>query len=1170
MRTKITRILVSILLALSICAGALADTLVLPPALEEIGEEAFAGDKSLDQVVVQEGVKIIQDAAFRDSSLKEITLPGSITTIEGDPFAGTEDLVIVTEEGGYAGKWAGSHSYSFRNDVIEGQWNGHTYRLILEGKSWEGACADCFSRGGHLATISSAGEQSFLESLISQIPETSRPFGFWLGATMENSWESWITGEDMVYGNWEEGQPDGSTGDENYILMAGRTTTDANGWTFHFGKWDDCLYPGEQFPYICETEPAEHASAGLNAEVQQVYFDFIMNGGYLKAGQDYYVPTGNFYDGQGALFALRDLDADGIPELIATNGYESHADAGGYAYTCRNGKAVYLGYVPIDEYISQLTYYPDNTKYTGLISSGGGMGYIYVQYVTIRDGKLVCEPVLSSEETSGRIRYTRETSDTELYDLVRSDQPRTSMEGFTPEWIGTNGWDAFLARFGYSNAGGFSGEIRETDPEETAFRAWAADTIASYYMDYAQHGENSAVFREHQNFEFVQFDKLRDFIFRNGQKLAQIEVNTVGLLDGLYREYYLMALYKRHYDFDGYKETFSSVKYDSESEAEYAARMKPFYTRLLLDTLTEKAEIDPGSFERLGKDTEGMFALKMNKSTGKLELVRDEDGLMANLERMADTATAEAWTNFAIAAVETGINVARAYLKIQDPSQDKYTEALTEAAVKGISKVAETVKSDLFTREKNKLENNLHEILLMEIANAKLQDYNRIIAYFENIYAGGNDTFVEYQSDGNFLEVVRGLVDAAKAARYDSALDYARNYLSEQYSNGIELKKIMSDAEIVADVAGVFVEGLIDVAAAPIKTFIKEEISEECRPVGTMLTILCDVVKAGAQELVKSKLASLFPDSEEEYDNSEFILKLSQTILKDINSAIEDAATKNDSGYDGKDAAKKFQFEVMNILIDELDEIKELISGYLENGKYLSEAQLKKIQDELWKLAEKLEDAFVKSGKKWIWSMAFNAAGGKLMESADIADKIRDFAVVAAAIDVKDGILKTAQALADANLETRKNLENEQQISYCATALYLAGKNSAPIEKWLMWDLERVMGQYGVGKTYSAIAAMIRDPEILSLKEILEYTDMIMLQTEYDLSGTQWLIQLLAQHESAKSKSKFMKNLEKQIPAFWMERMTRKTAVTEYNQMLSFRQGWLSGWKESYRNLAAQ
>ena len=49
-----------------------------------------------------------------------------------------------------------------------------------------------------------------------------------------------------------------------------------------------------------------------------------------------------------------------------------------------------------------------------------------------------------------------------------------------------------------------------------------------------------------------------------------------------------------------------------------------------------------------------------------------------------------------------------------------------------------------------------------------------------------------------------------------------------------------------------------------------------------------------------------------------------------------------------------------------------------------------------------------------------------------------------------------------------------------------------------------------------------------------------------------------------------MKNLEKQIPAFWMERMTRKTAVTEYNQMLSFRQGWLSGWKESYRNLAAQ
>lgn len=62
-------------LALMLVSAALAsDVLRLPDATRIIGEEAFMGDTSLDQVVLPEGVTEIQARAFAGSSLQSITL----------------------------------------------------------------------------------------------------------------------------------------------------------------------------------------------------------------------------------------------------------------------------------------------------------------------------------------------------------------------------------------------------------------------------------------------------------------------------------------------------------------------------------------------------------------------------------------------------------------------------------------------------------------------------------------------------------------------------------------------------------------------------------------------------------------------------------------------------------------------------------------------------------------------------------------------------------------------------------------------------------------------------------------------------------------------------------------------------------------------------------------
>ena len=112
-------------------------------------------------------------------------------------------------------------------------YNGNTYlRMdadVSNPRSWVKAEEKCQGSyfSGHLATITSAGEQQAIDGLIAT-PSTTMMY-WWIGATdasSEGAW-AWSTGEGFDYSHWRSTEPNGDTG-ENYA-----------GVRSDGGYWDD-------------------------------------------------------------------------------------------------------------------------------------------------------------------------------------------------------------------------------------------------------------------------------------------------------------------------------------------------------------------------------------------------------------------------------------------------------------------------------------------------------------------------------------------------------------------------------------------------------------------------------------------------------------------------------------------------------------------------------------------------------------------------------------------------------------------------------------------------------------------------------------------------------------------------------------------------------------------
>lgn len=122
-------------------------------------------------------------------------------------------------------------------------YNGHTYELIDKSMDWYDARDYCQKLGGHLAIITSSGEQAAVTELVRQ----GRKAQYWLGATdqdSEGNWR-WVDGQRVSY--WGPTVTfDNYRGVEHFLQMQ------RHNWGNHSycGYWNDAPYdnhiPGEE------------------------------------------------------------------------------------------------------------------------------------------------------------------------------------------------------------------------------------------------------------------------------------------------------------------------------------------------------------------------------------------------------------------------------------------------------------------------------------------------------------------------------------------------------------------------------------------------------------------------------------------------------------------------------------------------------------------------------------------------------------------------------------------------------------------------------------------------------------------------------------------------------------------------------------------------------------
>jgi|GEM_PF-3995270 len=170
--------------------------------------------------------------------------------------------------------------------------NGHFYAVTPAAMNWTQAEAFAVSMGGHLASVTSAAEQGFIEATFLTGGLAQSPL--WIGLTdqtAEGTW-LWTTGEPFGYTQWHSGEPDNSAGDEDYIALNWHRAAAAGNLR---GTWNDTPLAGTTThegntdgPYFGLVEIALASSAGAlftNGSFENTAGTFVNNGqSYMNVG----------------------------------------------------------------------------------------------------------------------------------------------------------------------------------------------------------------------------------------------------------------------------------------------------------------------------------------------------------------------------------------------------------------------------------------------------------------------------------------------------------------------------------------------------------------------------------------------------------------------------------------------------------------------------------------------------------------------------------------------------------------------------------------------------------------------------------------------------------------------------------------------------------------------
>ena len=120
-------------------------------------------------------------------------------------------------------------------------YDGRIYMIFTGSASWFDAAEKCMALGGHLVTITSESEQTFINTYMNSRSFRDRT---WIGGYYDGAKFNWVTDEAFEYTNWHRGDPNFTGGSQFFVSLNYST----------LGQWTDDDPQNANFAYICEWE----------------------------------------------------------------------------------------------------------------------------------------------------------------------------------------------------------------------------------------------------------------------------------------------------------------------------------------------------------------------------------------------------------------------------------------------------------------------------------------------------------------------------------------------------------------------------------------------------------------------------------------------------------------------------------------------------------------------------------------------------------------------------------------------------------------------------------------------------------------------------------------------------------------------------------------------------
>ena len=208
------------------------------------------------------------------------------------------------------------------------RFDGHYYKFYRNNCStWEEAAANCNATGGYLATVTSRKENNFLFHYVKKLGYKNAYFGY-SDRLKEGNWV-WENGENSKYTNWALGEPNDTSGGEDYAMFY---------WKYTNGEWNDGNFghgtEADDQSYICEwgdSSGTPSTAAASSPQMMQAYKGTLSE----KDGKQVTEFTGMLPGKEYVLLVLAEEDTEVplIPENLFYIAQGTADDSGTISFT---------------------------------------------------------------------------------------------------------------------------------------------------------------------------------------------------------------------------------------------------------------------------------------------------------------------------------------------------------------------------------------------------------------------------------------------------------------------------------------------------------------------------------------------------------------------------------------------------------------------------------------------------------------------------------------------------------------------------------------------------------------------------------------------------------------------------------------------------------------------